>query len=44
MITEAMKKRLKNGKAIIFVDTEAVVIKKNDVVIITHKWKIINKN
>ena len=44
LITEAMKKRLKNGKAILFVDTEAVVIKKNDTPIISHKWKIFNQN
>ena len=44
LITEAMKKRLKNCVAVIFVDTEEHVIKKNDVVIITHRWKIINKN
>ena len=44
LITEAMKKRLKNCVAVIFVDTEEHVIKKNDATIITHKWKIINKN
>ena len=44
IITEAMKKRLKNGKAIIFVDTAGVVIKKNDITIISHKWKIFNQN
>ena len=44
VITEVMKNRLKKGKAIIFVDTEENVIKKNDDLIITHKWKIFNKN
>ena len=44
IITEAMKKRLKNGKAIIFVDTAEKVIKKNDITIISHKWKIFNQN
>ena len=44
IITEAMKNRLKKGKAIIFVDTEENVIKKNDDLIITHKWRIFNKN
>ena len=44
VITEAMKNRLKKGKAIIFVDTEENVIKKNDDLIITHKWRIFNKN
>ena len=44
VITEVMKNRLKEGKAIIFVDTEENVIKKNDDLIITHKWRIFNKN
>ena len=44
VITEVMKNRLKKGKAIIFVDTEENVIKKNDDLIITHKWKIFNRN
>ena len=44
VITEVMKNRLKKGKAIIFVDTEENVIKRNDDLIITHKWKIFNRN
>ena len=44
VITEVMKNRLKKGKAIIFVDTEENVIKRNDDLIITHKWRIFNKN
>ena len=43
-ITEAMKNRLKKGKAIIFVDAEENVIKRNDDLITTHKWRIFNKN
>ena len=44
IITEAMKKKLRKGKAIIFVDTEENVIKKNDDLITVHKWRIFNKN
>ena len=43
-ITEAMKNKFKKGVAIIFVDTAEIVIKKNDRTIITHKWRIFNRN
>ena len=43
-ITEAMKNKFKKGVAIIFVDTAQNVIKKNDRTIITHKWRIFNRN
>ena len=44
IITEGMKKKFNNGVAIIFVDTAEIVIKKNDRTIITHKWRIFNRN
>ena len=44
IITEAMKKKFNNGVAIIFVDTAEMVVKKNDKTIITHKWRIFNRN
>ena len=44
IITEAMKKGLKNDKAVIFVDSEVKAIKKNGDVIISRKWRIVNKN
>ena len=42
IISEAVKNKLNKCNAVLFIETESVIIKKNKDVITTHKWRLIN--
>ena len=44
IISEAVKNKLSKGKAVLFIETECIVIKKEDGEIITHRWRLVNSN
>ena len=44
IISEAVKNKLSKCKAVLFIETECVTIKKEDGEIITHRWRLVNTN
>ena len=42
IISEAVKNKLNKCNAVLFIETESVIIKKGKDVITTHKWRLIN--
>ena len=44
IISEAVKNKLSKCKAVLFIETECIVIKKEDGEIITHRWRLVNSN
>ena len=42
VISEAVKNKLNKCNAVLFIETESIIIKKNKDIITTHRWKLIN--
>ena len=44
IISDSIKNKIKKCNAVIFVDTEPLEITKDDTVITTHRWRLVNSN
>ena len=44
IISEAIKNKLNRCKAVLFIETENLTIKKEDGEITTHRWRLVNSN
>ena len=42
VISEAVKNKLNKCNAVLFIETESVIIKKNKDIITTHRWRLVN--